>query len=90
MKPLQFETYEMITELSEGNGFQFVVSYHFESNVRTGGDRSHPARVKRLAQETVTLSTSLPLSFSSSVFVRCDADRLDIMKVSNSFYLLCI
>lgn len=91
MKPLQFETYEMITELSEGNGFQFVVSYHFESNVRTGGDRSHPTRVKRLAQETVTLSTSLPLSFSSSVFVRCDADRLDIMKVSKfCFYLLCI
>uniref|UniRef100_A0A1B6HP87 UBC core domain-containing protein n=2 Tax=Homalodisca liturata TaxID=320908 RepID=A0A1B6HP87_9HEMI len=81
MKPLQFETYEMITEASDGNGFQFVVSYHFESNVRAGGDRSHPARVKRLAQETVTLSTSLPLSFSSSVFVRCDADRLDIMKV---------
>ncbi|XP_054283105.1 baculoviral IAP repeat-containing protein 6 [Macrosteles quadrilineatus] len=81
MKPMQFETYEMISESSDGNGFQFVVSYHFESNVRAGGDRSHPARVKRLAQETVTLSTSLPLSFSSSVFVRCDTDRLDIMKV---------
>lgn len=85
MKPMQFETFEMISESSDGNGFQFVVSYHFESNVRAGGDRSHPARVKRLAQETVTLSTSLPLSFSSSVFVRCDTDRLDIMKVrSNS------
>lgn len=82
MKSLQFDTYEMISESSDGNGYQFVVSYHFESNVRASGDRSHPARVKRLAQETVTLSTSLPLSYSSSVFVRCDADRLDIMKVS--------
>lgn len=63
------------------NGYRFTISHHFESNVRMTGDRGHPARVKRLAQETVTLSTSLPLSFSSSVFVRCDTDRLDIMKV---------
>jgi baculoviral IAP repeat-containing protein 6 len=74
------DTYEMITEYSEG-GYQFVVSYHFESNMRAAGERSHPSRVKRLAQEAVTLSTSLPLSYSSSVFVRCDTDRLDIMKV---------
>jgi baculoviral IAP repeat-containing protein 6 (apollon) len=73
------DTYEMIVE-SE-NGYRFTISHHFESNVRMSGDRGHPARVKRLAQETVTLSTSLPLSFSSSVFVRCDTDRLDIMKV---------
>lgn len=64
------------------NGYRFTISHHFESNVRmAGGDRGHPARVKRLAQEAVTLSTSLPLSYSSSVFVRCDTDRLDIMKV---------
>lgn len=63
------------------NGFKFTISHHFETNVRMAGDRGHPARVKRLAQETVTLSTSLPLSYSSSVFVRCDTDRLDIMKV---------
>lgn len=63
------------------NGYRFTVSHHFETNVRMAGERGHPARVKRLAQETVTLSTSLPLSYSSSVFVRCDTDRLDIMKV---------
>lgn len=63
------------------NGFRFTVTHHFESNVRMTGDRGHPARVKRLAQETVTLSTSLPLSYNSSVFVRCDSDRLDVMKV---------
>uniref|UniRef100_A0A0C9RVJ5 Dual E2 ubiquitin-conjugating enzyme/E3 ubiquitin-protein ligase BIRC6 n=1 Tax=Fopius arisanus TaxID=64838 RepID=A0A0C9RVJ5_9HYME len=81
MKSLQFDTYEMIAENSDGGGYKFVVSYHFESNMRAAGDRSHPARVKRLAQEAVTLSTALPLSYSSSVFVRCDTDRLDIMKV---------
>ncbi|XP_011349517.2 baculoviral IAP repeat-containing protein 6 isoform X2 [Ooceraea biroi] len=81
MKNLQFDTYEMITENPDGGGYKFAVSYHFESNVRAAGERSHPTRVKRLAQEAVTLSTALPLSYSSSVFVRCDADRLDIMKV---------
>ncbi|XP_057338600.1 baculoviral IAP repeat-containing protein 6 isoform X3 [Microplitis mediator] len=81
MKNLQFDTYEMISENSDGGGYRFAVSYHFESNMRAAGDRSHPTRVKRLAQEAVTLSTALPLSYSSSVFVRCDTDRLDIMKV---------
>ncbi|KAK5648597.1 hypothetical protein RI129_003489 [Pyrocoelia pectoralis] len=80
MKHLQFDTYEMIQELPDG-GYKFVISHHFENNARSAGDQSHPARVKRLAQEAVTLATSLPLSYSSSVFVRCDTDRLDIMKV---------
>ncbi|XP_062702655.1 baculoviral IAP repeat-containing protein 6 isoform X3 [Aedes albopictus] len=79
MKALQFDTFEMIAETE--NGYRFTISHHFETNVRMAGDRGHPGRVKRLAQETVTLSTSLPLSYSSSVFVRCDTDRLDIMKV---------
>jgi len=83
------DTYEMITEYSEG-GYQFVVSYHFESNMRAAGERSHPSRVKRLAQEAVTLSTSLPLSYSSSVFVRCDTDRLDIMKVRHLLFVTII
>ncbi|XP_033217381.1 baculoviral IAP repeat-containing protein 6 isoform X2 [Belonocnema kinseyi] len=82
MKSLQFDTFEMLTENTDGGGgYKFAVSYHFESNMRAAGERSHPTRVKRLAQEAVTLSTALPLSYSSSVFVRCDADRLDVMKV---------
>ncbi|XP_076164518.1 BIR repeat containing ubiquitin-conjugating enzyme isoform X2 [Ptiloglossa arizonensis] len=81
MKNLQFDTYEMIAENPESGGYKFAVSYYFESNMRAAGERSHPNRVKRLAQEAVTLSTALPLSYSSSVFVRCDADRLDVMKV---------
>jgi len=80
----------MITENPDGGGYKFTVSYHFESNMRAAGERSHPTRVKRLAQEAVTLSTALPLSYSSSVFVRCDADRLDIMKVSFSFNLILL
>ncbi|XP_043273976.1 baculoviral IAP repeat-containing protein 6 isoform X1 [Venturia canescens] len=81
MKKLQFDTFEIIADNTESGGYKFAVSYHFESNMRTAGERNHPARVKRLAQEAVTLSHALPLSYSSSVFVRCDAERLDIMKV---------
>lgn len=71
----------MITELPEG-GIKFKVSHHFESSVKSApSTHSHPGRVKRIAQEAVTLSTSLPLSYSSSVFVRYDTSRLDVMKV---------
>jgi|688.fasta_scaffold2553218_1 hypothetical protein len=38
-------------------------------------------RSKRLALEITTLSTALPLSYSSSVYLRCDTDRIDLMKV---------
>ncbi|KAK7067357.1 Baculoviral IAP repeat-containing protein 6 [Halocaridina rubra] len=79
-KPLQFDAYEMVVEDAE-RGIRFVVSHHYEGLVRGAGDMCIPRRMKRLAQEAVTLSTSLPLSYSSSVFVRTDVDRLDIMKV---------
>ncbi|CAG4931092.1 unnamed protein product [Parnassius apollo] len=80
MRTMQFETFEMIAECPE-KGFRFTVPYHFEGMVRAAGERAHPARMKRLAQEAATLATSLPLSYSSSVFVRTDTDRLDVMKV---------
>lgn len=79
MKALQFDTYEMVTE--EGRNLKFNVSHHYESNVKAAGTVTNLARTRRLAQEAVTLSTSLPLAFSSSVFVCCDEERLDIMKV---------
>ena len=60
---------------------QFSLGHSYEAIVKAAGEINNPARARRLAQEAVTLSTSLPLSASSSVFVRCDDDRLDIMKV---------
>lgn len=73
------DSYEMVTE-SEHNDYCFTVAYHYEANTRKNGTRGSAARIKRLAQEYATLSNSLPLSFSSSVFVRADSNRLDIMK----------
>jgi baculoviral IAP repeat-containing protein 6 len=74
------DSYELCLETT--NGLKFTIPHHFESQVKATGAFSNQARMRRLAQEAVTLSTSLPLSYSSSVFVRCDDDRLDIMKVS--------
>ena len=77
------DSYELLVESTDQTvpGGRFTVPDHFENAVRSAGDRCHPNRMKRLAQEAATLTTSLPLSNSSSVFVRCDTDRLDIMKV---------
>ena len=83
MQPLQFDSYELLVESPDTvAGSRFTVAYHFENSVKAAGERCHPNRMKRLAQEVATLTTSLPLSLSSSVFVRCDTDRLDIMKVA--------
>ena len=76
------DTCEIVSE--DGGALSFNIPHHYESNVKAAGDINNAARTRRLAQEAVTLSTSLPLSYSSSVFVRCDEDRLDLMKVNSS------
>ena len=84
------DSYELLVESPDTVvGSRFTVAYHFENAVKAAGERCHPNRMKRLAQEVATLTISLPLSLSSSVFVRCDTDRLDIMKV-NRFLVLMI
>lgn len=79
MKNLQYDTYRMVVD--EDDAIKFSVPHHYEAKVRATGEVSSALRARRLAQETVTLSTSLPLSLGSSVFVRCDEERLDVMKV---------
>jgi hypothetical protein len=79
------DMYEIVSDNEEDNDrLEFTLSYHFASTLRSAtsnGEMGSPARARRLAQEITSLSTSLPLSSSSSVFVRCDETRLDIMKV---------
>jgi len=73
------DTFKMVSD--DSSGIRFHVLHHYETNVKAAGDVNNAARARRLAQEAVTLSTSLPLSAGSSVFVRCDEERLDVMKV---------
>jgi len=82
MQPLRFDSYGFLVESGATDSSasmvhsRSTVAYHFENAVRAAGERSHPNWMKRLAQEAATLTTSLPLSASSTVFVRCDTDRL--------------
>lgn len=77
-------THRIVIEKDDGKLEFEPGGYHFASSVRstvnTGGSGSM-VRARRLAQEVSSLATSLPLSSSSSVFVRCDKERLDVMKV---------
>lgn len=77
-------THKIVLE-KEGGKLEFDSGgYHFASSVRSvtaSGGSGGMVRARRLAQEVSSLATSLPLSFSSSVFVRCDKERLDVMKV---------
>ena len=80
VKPLQFDTYAIIGEAHNGL-YKANISYYYESSLNEIANLNNANRAKRLAQETVTLSNSLPVSFSSTVFARCDEERLDVMKV---------
>ena len=75
------ETCQLVEE-DENGKLSFVTPFHYQSQVIGATATTHnPARSRRLAQEISTLASSLPLSPSSSVFVRCDEERLDVMKV---------
>lgn len=55
-----------------------LVPFHYPIHTQS---TSNINRSKRITQEIVTLADSLPVSSSSSVFVRCDEERIDVMKV---------
>ena len=77
----------MTEEDGDDGSVAFKIPFYFSPKVEFSTSSAHSvSRARRLAQEVVTLSSSLPFSPSSSVFVRCDEDRLDIMKVRALFY----
>ena len=71
MKALQYQ---------EVNSFQ---EYHYsrELAAKSSGGGQLSARVKRLAQEHADISTSLPLSWSSSVWICALESRMDAVQV---------
>uniref|UniRef100_A0A158R584 UBIQUITIN_CONJUGAT_2 domain-containing protein n=1 Tax=Syphacia muris TaxID=451379 RepID=A0A158R584_9BILA len=75
MRKLQFETVPFFNE-------ERRIPFHYENSLPgISFSASTAKRTRRLAQEIVTLSNSLPLSLSSSVFVRAAEERIDAMKV---------
>ncbi|CAF1073577.1 unnamed protein product [Rotaria sp. Silwood1] len=83
MKLLQFSTYPITIENETNDKILFnkTIKYHYEDIVRDALTINSMQRIKRLAQEQITISTSLPLSFNSTIFVRSDENRMDIMKI---------
>ncbi len=77
---LLIDTYT-ITEQREDGKYEFKHPFHYSNEAESASLNHAPGRSLRLAQEVSSLSTSLPLSPSSTVFVRCDEERLDVMKV---------
>eukprot|EP00903_Cladosiphon_okamuranus_P005775 g5723.t1 len=58
-----------------------LAGFYFRSESDKTLNRGNPQRVKRLGQEHADLSQSLPLSLSSSVFVRTHEEQMDWMQV---------
>ena len=88
---LYLDTYELVIEKDDGT-LHFNVPYHYANMVRLAAkstDIINTTRARRLAQEVASLSTSLPISFSSTVFLQCDEERLDVMKVLRKFLKFC-
>jgi len=56
-----------------------VYEHHYASQLESDM-MANPKKFKRLVQEIGSLSNGLPLSHSSTVFLRVDSDRMDIMK----------
>ena len=73
LRDLQFDTCSM----KAGSGLGLYVHHYRELDSSSKHDRE---KILRLAQEQGSLSNSLPLTWSSSVFVRVDEERMDFVK----------
>lgn len=73
LKPLQFGETSMLDENGEYN-------HYYKQRIRGEEMIASSSKVKRLIQEVGSLSNGLPLYLDSSVFLRVDEDRIDIMR----------
>ena len=80
VKELEGHRFEAIPLLSLKNAHKVGVPYAFRSyaeNELYAGDRK---RVSRILNDISTLASSLPVEYGSSIFVKCDEDRYDVLK----------
>jgi hypothetical protein len=60
--------------------------HHYTDNIMSSGSATS-TKMARLKKECQQLATSLPISLSSTIFLRTDDERLDVMKGNSaSFY----
>ncbi len=72
MRPLAFSSYPILSA---------NCPHVFKSSMTTATVGSSQARLRRINSELSSLISSLPVHMSSSILVRCDEDRMDLLKV---------
>uniref|UniRef100_A0A914ZBD2 UBC core domain-containing protein n=1 Tax=Panagrolaimus superbus TaxID=310955 RepID=A0A914ZBD2_9BILA len=78
MKNIQ---YESIPFFKSDDNKVMEIPHHYSSTFLGNTSTGNQKRWRRLAQETITLSSSLPLTASSSVFMKACEERLDVYKL---------
>jgi ubiquitin-protein ligase len=78
MKGFRFKAVELCGMVSTG---QIGHAFYPTACLQERGISANPQhRLRRIAAEMAGLSSSLPIEHGSSIFVRCDDDRMDILK----------
>jgi len=71
----RFDSFDMKLEGSE------KYNHHYASNIESSSISAlSGSRMQRIVKECTMMATSLPISLSSSIFVRADEERMDVLK----------
>ena len=73
--PLIFDSFQMSTT----DGDKLAFHHHYNNNI-VSSQSSAKEKMQRLAKECGAFDSSLPVSRGSSIFVRTDEERMDVMK----------
>lgn len=70
--PLRFDSMSM----KEGDSYK----HYYSTSINNSSSTPPPAKTLRLSQELADLSSSLPDEHTNSIYVRCDKDRIDVIR----------
>lgn len=85
LRPMRFESIDLLGALSLNTTTHTVVNAAFGNIAKFEASPINSSvigrsRMVRIAHEISTLVSSLPVEFGSSIFVRCDESRVDLLK----------
>ena len=82
LESIKAAAYESIMRDGQYEEVEQLPNYHYANEIQSSAYSSGTSRErnKRLAQEHVDLGHSLPLSLSSTVWIRASAERMDILQ----------
>jgi len=64
----------------EGKDAQAHYKFHYDSEARIMANQDIPKRSLAIAKELAVLTTNLPIAWNSSIFLRVDETRVDVIK----------